>query len=39
MSEVSTFGLYLLRAMYLFVAVGLAIEKLPAILHPEMRGK
>jgi hypothetical protein len=36
MSEVSTFGLYLLRAMYVFVAVGLAIFKLaPAILHPE----
>lgn len=34
MSEVSTFRLYLLRAMYLFVAVGLAIEKLPALLHP-----
>ncbi len=36
MSEVSTFRLYLLRAMYLFMAVGLAIFKLgPAILHPE----
>jgi hypothetical protein len=36
MSEVSTFRLYLLRAMYLFIAVGLAIFKLgPAILHPE----
>jgi hypothetical protein len=36
MSEVSTFRLYLLRAMYLFVALGLAIFKLgPAILHPE----
>jgi hypothetical protein len=35
MSEVSTFRLYLLRAMYVFTAVGLAIEKLPAILHPE----
>jgi hypothetical protein len=36
MSEVSTFRLYLLRAMYVFVAVGLAIFKLaPAILHPE----
>jgi hypothetical protein len=34
MSEVSTFRLYLLRAMYLFTAVGLAIEKLPALLHP-----
>lgn len=36
MSEVSTFRLYLLRAMYAFMAVGLAIFKLwPAILHPE----
>jgi hypothetical protein len=36
MSEVSTFRLYLLRAMYVFVALGLAIFKLaPAILHPE----
>ena len=36
MSEVSTFRLYLLRAGYLFIAVGLAIFKLaPAILHPE----
>lgn len=36
MSEVSTFRLYLLRTMYVFVAVGLAIFKLaPAILHPE----
>jgi hypothetical protein len=36
MSEVSTFRLYLLRAMYVFVAVGLAIFKLgPALLHPE----
>lgn len=36
MSEVSTFRLYLLRTMYLFMAVGLAIFKLgPAILHPE----
>jgi hypothetical protein len=36
MLEVSTFRLYLLRAMYVFVAVGLAIFKLaPAILHPE----
>jgi len=34
MSEASTFRLYLLRAMYLFTAVGLAIEKLPALLHP-----
>ena len=36
MSEVSTFRLYLLRAMYVFMAVGLAIFKMgPAILHPE----
>ena len=35
MSEVSTFRLYLLRAMYLYIAVGLAIFKLPALLHPE----
>jgi hypothetical protein len=36
MSEVSTFRLYLLRAMYLFMVVGLAIFELgPAILHPE----
>jgi hypothetical protein len=36
MSEVSTFRLYLLRAMYLFMVVGLAIFKLgPALLHPE----
>ena len=35
MSEVSTFRLYLLRAMYLFMAVGLAIFELPALLHPE----
>ncbi len=34
MSEVSTLRLYLLRAMYLFTIVGLAVEKLPALLHP-----
>ena len=34
MSEISTFRLYLLRAMYVFTVVGLAIEKLPALLHP-----
>ena len=34
MSEVSTFRLYLLRAMYVFTVVGLAIEKLPALLNP-----
>ena len=35
MSEVSTFRLYLLRAMYLLVAAGLAIFELSALLHPE----
>jgi hypothetical protein len=35
MSEVSTFRLYLLRAMYLFMAVGLAIFELPRLIHPE----
>ncbi len=35
MSEVSTFRLYLLRAGYLYIAVGLAIFQLPALLHPE----
>jgi hypothetical protein len=36
MSEVSTFRLYLLRAMYVFMAVGLMIFKLaPAILHSD----
>jgi hypothetical protein len=34
MSDVSTFRLYLLRAMYVFTVVGLAIEKLPALRHP-----
>ena len=34
MSDVSIFRLYLLRAMYVFTVVGLAIEKLPALLHP-----
>jgi hypothetical protein len=34
MFEVSTFRLYLLRAMYVFTVVGLAIEKLPALLRP-----
>jgi hypothetical protein len=33
MSEVSTFRLYLLRAMYVFVAIGLAMTKWPGILH------
>ncbi len=35
MSEVSTFRLYLLRAGYLYIAVGLAIFELPALLYPE----
>ena len=34
MTEVSIFRLYLLRAMYVFTVVGLAIEKLPALLNP-----
>lgn len=34
MSEVSTFRLYLLRAMYGFMFVGLAIFKWPGILNP-----
>ena len=34
MSEVSAFRLYILRAMYVFTVVGLAIAKLPALLHP-----
>jgi hypothetical protein len=34
MSEVSTFRLYLLRAMYTFMFVGLAIFKWPEILNP-----
>ena len=33
-SEVSIFRLYLLRAMYAFMAIGLAIYKLPAIFNP-----
>ena len=35
MSEVSTFRLYLLRALYLFMAVGLATFRLPEILQSE----
>jgi hypothetical protein len=35
MSEVSTFRLNLLRGMYLFMTVGLAIFELPALLYPE----
>ena len=34
MSEVSTFRLYLLRAMYVFMFVGLAIVKWPGIFNP-----
>ncbi len=34
MSEVSTFRLYLLRAMYVFMAIGLAIFRWPGILNP-----
>src|SRR5690242_6380507 len=34
MSEVSTIRLYLLRAMYVFMFVGLAIFKWPGILNP-----
>lgn len=34
MSDVSTFRIYLLRAMYLFIAVGLAVQKWPGILNP-----
>lgn len=33
-SDVSMFRLYLLRAMYAFMAVGLAIYRLPAIFNP-----
>ena len=34
MSNVSTLRLYLLRAMYLFIAVGLALFVWPAIIYP-----
>lgn len=34
MTEVSTFRLYLLRAMYVFTFVGLVIYRWPGILHP-----
>jgi hypothetical protein len=34
MSELSTFRLYLLRAMYAYMFVGLALFKWPAILNP-----
>ena len=33
-SEVSILRLYMLRAMYAFMAIGLAIYKLPAIFNP-----
>jgi hypothetical protein len=35
MSGISTLRLYLLRAGYLYIAVGLATFELPALLHPE----
>ncbi|NTU81145.1 MAG: hypothetical protein HGA45_17475 [Chloroflexales bacterium] len=34
MSEVSTFRLYVLRAMYAFMAIGLGVFKLPAMFNP-----
>ena len=34
MPEVSTFRLYLLRATYLLIVVGLAFQEWPGILHP-----
>ena len=34
MSEVSTFRLYVLRAMYAFMAIGLGIFRVPAIFNP-----
>jgi hypothetical protein len=34
MSEVSTFRLYVLRAIYAFMAIGLGVFKLPAIFNP-----
>ncbi len=33
MNEVSLFRLYLLRAVYLFIAVGLAVFKLPGVIE------
>ncbi|WP_409340274.1 hypothetical protein [Paenibacillus sp. MBLB4367] len=33
MNEVSLFRLYLLRAVYLFIAVGLVIFQFPAVIH------
>lgn len=37
MNEVSTFRLYLLRAMYLFIVAGLGIFLWPGIFSPERR--
>ena len=34
MSDVSIFRLYVLRAMYAFMAIGLGVFKLPAIFNP-----
>ena len=34
MSEISHFRIYLLRAMYVFTAVGLAVQKWPGIINP-----
>ena len=34
LSDVSTFRLYVLRAMYAFMFVGLALTRWPGILHP-----
>lgn len=34
MTEVSLFRLYLLRALYLLIAVGLAFDIAPQLLHP-----
>ena len=34
MSEVSIFRLYVLRAMYAFMAIGLGVFKLPALFNP-----
>ncbi|MDB5756102.1 MAG: hypothetical protein JWP34_2079 [Massilia sp.] len=33
MNEVSLFRLYLLRALYLFIAVGLGVEIWPGVIH------
>lgn len=33
-SDVSMLRLYLLRAMYVFISVGLSVQKLPGILNP-----